>query len=170
MLLTIRAGAAPRKGHDDMIARRQGADCAAHGMHNTGAFVAVNRGIRRSEIAVTTVQIGLAHPARDHADDHLVRAGIAEIHFLQDEGSRTFADNSGSDLHSKLSKLAATLSMSGPSRAHGRTSQRGTLPVGVLSVRFGADSARDQSRVLLTLARAGGYLVYAAPGCAAAAM
>src|ERR1700730_2329826 len=93
-----------------MIAGRQGTDRAADGMDHAGTLVAVNRRIGRSEIAVAAVQIGLAHAARHHPDDHFVRARIAKFQFIDGEGSRAFTDHGGGDLHSKLSKPRAKLS------------------------------------------------------------
>src|SRR5580704_11646485 len=74
-------------------------------MHHAGAFVAVNGGIRAIEIAVAAVQIGLAHAAGDDADDHLVRPRFAQLHGLDGERARPFADDGGLDLHGLLPPL-----------------------------------------------------------------
>ena len=71
-------------------------------MHNAGTFVAVNGGIGTVEITVAAVQIGLAHAARHDADDHLVRPRLAQLHGLDGERARLFADDGGLDLHGRL--------------------------------------------------------------------
>src|SRR5215469_9626404 len=75
-------------------------------MNHAGALVTINSGIGRGEVTVATMQIGLAHAARYHADDHFVGARRAKFQLLQCEGCRTFRNDGGGDLHSKLSKLA----------------------------------------------------------------
>ena len=107
LLPAIGAGAAPRIRHDHVVAGRKPAHGAADGMHDAGAFVAVNGRVRAVEIAVAAVQIGLAHAARHDADDHLVRARLAQLHGLDGERARPFADDGGLDLHGGILKRPA---------------------------------------------------------------
>ena len=102
LLSAIGAAAAPRIRHDDVVAGRKAAHGAADGVHDAGAFVAVNGGVRAVEIAVAAVQIGLAHAAGHDADDHLVRPRLAQLHGLDGERARPFADDGGFDLHGRL--------------------------------------------------------------------
>src|ERR1700730_4856358 len=82
-----------------MVAGYKPAHGVADGVHHAGALVAVNSGIRAVEITVAAVQIGLAHAARHHTDDHLVRARLAQLHGLDGESARPFAHHGGLDLH-----------------------------------------------------------------------
>ena len=50
-------------------------------------------------IAVAAVQVGLAHAARDDADDQLVRARVGEIQVSMAKGTETLAHDRGCDLH-----------------------------------------------------------------------
>src|SRR5215469_14254422 len=71
------------------------------------------------------MKIGLAHAARYHADDHFVGARGAKFQLLQCEGCRTFRNDGGGDLHSKLSKLAGGESID---TASGEACQSAELP------------------------------------------
>ena len=82
-----------------MIARRKVAHRAADRMHHAGAFVAVNGRIRTGEIAVTAVQVGLAHAARHDADDQLIGTRRTELQRVDDKRARFLADYGGSDAH-----------------------------------------------------------------------
>ncbi len=68
-----------------MVARREVAHRVTHRVDHTGALMAVNGRIGTCEIAVATVQVGLAHAARDDADDQLIRPRSGELQRVDDE-------------------------------------------------------------------------------------
>jgi hypothetical protein len=91
-----------------VVAGRKAAHGITDGMHDAGAFVAVDGGVRAVEIAVAAVQIGLAHAARHDADDHLVRPRLAQLHGLDGERARPFTDDGGLDMHEWLLAILKT--------------------------------------------------------------
>src|SRR6185437_11277207 len=103
----MRALAAPWVRHDDVVAWRKLAHRAAYGVDHAGALVAKHRRIGADRvIAVAAVQIGLAHAARDDADNQLVGAWLGELQGLDDEGRRLCGDDRCLDLHDVLAPSA----------------------------------------------------------------
>ena len=102
LIAAIVAIAAPRIGHHHMVAGHKVAHGGADGMDHAGAFVAVNGGIGTGEIAVAAVQVGLAHAARHHANDHLIGPRRGELQRVDDERCGFFVDDGGRDLHRRI--------------------------------------------------------------------
>jgi hypothetical protein len=66
--------------------------------------MAENRRQRRIIIAVPSVQIGLAHPARDDPYQQLVRPRIRQVQLFDAETSRSFTRDGRNDLHEPPSR------------------------------------------------------------------
>src|SRR5580704_2403214 len=82
-----------------MVAWRERAHGGAHRVHDARALMAEDTRIGIGVMAVAAVQIGLAHAARDHLDDHLVGPRIAQFDRADPKRPRSFADDGRCYLH-----------------------------------------------------------------------
>ena len=69
-----------REAGHDRVADLDRAHLVANRLDDPGGFMAGDRWQRRWVCAIDKVQVRPAHPARDGADQHLVRAGLGDIH------------------------------------------------------------------------------------------
>jgi hypothetical protein len=101
-LAAVRALAARGARHDHMVAGHDRLDRRADPLDDAGPFVAIDRRPRHRKVAVAGVDVGLADPARDDPDQHLVRPRVGELQLLQRPAARALGHDCGSDSHGIL--------------------------------------------------------------------
>jgi hypothetical protein len=89
-----------REERDDVIARGERRDVRADLLDHAGALVPENgRRVAGGVCARGRVEIGMAHPAGDEANERLARARLGELDLLHDERRAEFLEDGGADLH-----------------------------------------------------------------------
>src|SRR6185436_19401984 len=83
----------------DMVADGELRHARSDRLNDPSPLVAENRRQRRIIIAVPSVQVGLAHPARDDPYQQLVRPRISQVQRFDAEASRPFARDGRNDPH-----------------------------------------------------------------------
>ena len=87
-----------------MIARPHLGDRGADRLDDAGAFMPEHRRQRNRVPLVANDQVGVADPARDHADQHLVGLKLAQLETLDLERGSLGLGDRGVDLHSREPK------------------------------------------------------------------
>ena len=123
-----------------MIARRKADHAGTDFLHDACPLMAEDDRERRRMDALGDVEVGVADPARGHADEHLARLGRIELELLDDERLPEFVQDgcpdhlrapartrTGSDLN-PLTKFE--LRRTGGPASSKRTSERGSPRAG----------------------------------------
>ena len=78
----LAVAAVDRQAGDHVVARLHVADLVADRLDDAGRLVAEHGGQRVGVLALHEVQVGVAQPGRGGADQHLARAGRADLHLV----------------------------------------------------------------------------------------